>query len=194
MIMTSDETLRQWYGEDEVLAALGELSQADIDQMLGFVRFRLIGNAARPGYVEVEDLFIDAVIRTMLRKRTWARGVGVFNHFFAVMRSIGHQRFKQAGRGTPLSECVAASHDWSPSALDARTTLARLKEQLSGDGVALSVLESMKDEVRPFGAQQSLGITADVYWAARKRIRRSAERLAGAPVPKRRVLTATNRR
>ena len=187
MVMTSDETFRQWYGKDEVLAALSALSQEDFDQIVSFARSRLIGNAARPGYVEVEDLFVDAVVRTMMRTRHWSRGVGVFNHLFAVMRSIGHHRLKQANRFTPLSEFETTPQNQNPSAVDARTILARLREQLRYDAVALSILSSMTDEVHPRSAQEDLGVNADVYWAARKRIRRLAERLAGAPVPKRRA-------
>jgi hypothetical protein len=58
--------------------------------------------------------------------------------------------------------------------LDAQTSVARLKEQLRGDAIALNILESMMDEMRPRDTQQFLGISAEVYWAARKRIRRQA--------------------
>jgi len=179
--MIANETPSQCYGDDEIFAALAALSQEDFDRMLRFARSRLVGHVSRPGYVEVEDLFVDAVVRTMMRKRHWARGVGVFNHFFAVMRSMGHQRFKQANRFTQLGEFPVTPQNQNLSALDARTTVARLKEQLRSDAVALTVLGSMTDEVNPRCAQATLGINADVYWAARKRIRRAAERLTGGP-------------
>jgi hypothetical protein len=193
MIMTFDEIPNQWYGEDEILAALAALSQEDFDQIVSFARSRLIGNTARPGYVEVEDLFVDAVVRTMMRKRRWTRGVGAFNHFFAVMRSIGHQRFKQANRFTPLGEFAVAPQNQNLSALDARTIVARLREQLQSDAVALNILGSMADEVNPRCAQETLGIGADVYWAARKRIRRAAEGLTCGPASQRRA-SVTGRR
>jgi hypothetical protein len=177
--------LDQCYDEDEIFAALHHLSKEEITQIQSFARFRLMGKAERPGHVEVEDLFIDAAIRTMERERSWKRGVSLFSHFFAVMRSIGHQRFKQAGRYTSLSELIAASQNWNLSALDAQITVARLKEQLRGDAIALNILESMMDEIRPRHTQQSMGISAEVYWAARKRIRRQAENLPGAPFPSR---------
>jgi hypothetical protein len=179
----------QCYGTAEIFAALRELSMEEITQIQNFARFHLIG-AERPGHVEVWDLFIDAAIRTMERKRSWKRGVTVFNHFFAVMRSIRHQRFKQAARYTPLNELVAASQNRSLSALDAQTTVALLKEQLRGDAIALDILASMMDETRPRDTQQSMGISAEVYWAARKRIRRQAENLAGAPCSHRRASAA----
>jgi hypothetical protein len=96
-----------------------------------------------------------------------------------VMRSIGHQRLKQAGRYMPLNERVEAPQHWSLSALDAQTTVARLRQRLRGDAIALNILESMMDEMRPRDTQQSLSISAEVYWAARKRIRRRAEDLTG---------------
>lgn len=182
---TIARTLDQCYGEDEIFTALRVLSEEEIKQMLSFARFRLMGNTARPGYVEVEDLFIDAVIRTMQRKRKWTRSVSGFNHFFAVMRSISHQRVKQAGRYTPLNEQVAASQNWSLSSLDAQTSVTRLKERLRDDVIALNILESMMDDMRPRDAQQSLRISAEVYWAARKRIRRLAEHLPDAPCSRR---------
>jgi DNA-directed RNA polymerase specialized sigma24 family protein len=153
---------------------------------LSFARSRLIGSAARPGYLEVEDLFADAVVRTMMRKRHWTRGVGVFHHFFAVMRSICHQRLKQSNRFTALSESAATPQNQSLSALDARSIVARLKEQLRSDAVALNILGTMTDEADPRCAQKTLGINAGVYWAARKRIRRAAEGLTRGPALQRR--------
>jgi hypothetical protein len=170
----------QYYDKDEILSALRDLSAGEIKQMQRFARFHLVGNSGRPCQIEVEDLFGDATIRTMEQKRRWKRGVGIFNHFFAVMRSIGHQRFKQASRYAPLNQFVAASQDLSLSTLDAQTNVDRLKAELRGDAIALNVLESMLDEMAPRETRQSLGISAGVYWAARKRIRRRAEDLPGA--------------
>ena len=184
----------QCYGEDEIFAALGKLSQEEITRIQSFARFRLMGGAERPGHVEAEDLFIDAAIRTMERERRWTRGVSAFNHFFAVMRSSGHQRRKQASRYMPLNEDVAASQNWSPSALDAQAIVTRLKEQLRGDAIALNILESISDEVSPRCTRQTLGINAKVYWAARKRIRRLAESLPGACHFQRRATATRGRR
>ena len=119
----------------------------------------------------------------MGRKRRWKHGVSRCNQFLAVIRSIGNQRFKQADRYTRLNEDVAASPRKSLSALDAQTIVARLKEELRGDAIALNILESMREEMRPRQARQSLGINSKVYWAARKRIRRRAENLPGARCP-----------
>jgi hypothetical protein len=165
--------LDEYYDEEEILAALRDLSEEEIKQIQRLARIRM-GNTARPGHVEVEDLFIEAAIRTMERKRRWKRGVSISIHFLAVMRSICHQRFKQAGRYTSLSDVIAEPHNWSLSILDAQTIVARLKEKLRDDAIALKVLESMRDETRPRNAQRCLGISDRVYWAARKRIRRHA--------------------
>lgn len=170
----------QYYEKDEVLAALGNLSDTEVKRMVSSARIRLMGNSARPGHVEADDLFNDAVIRTMKLTRRWKRGVTPFTHLFKTMQSIGHQRFKQAATFTPLSETVGESPNRSLAILDAQTSVARLKEQLQGNEVALSVLESMMDDMRPRHAQVTLDISAEVYWAARKRIRRLAVRLRGA--------------
>ena len=66
--------------------------------------------------------------------------------------------------------------------MDAKASVARLNEQLRGDAIALNILDSMMDEMRPRDTQRFLGIRAEVYWAARKRIRRQAENLPGAPL------------
>jgi hypothetical protein len=171
------------YTDNEILASFHALTDEEIAQLQSFARYRLMGKTGRYGHVEVGDLFIDAAIRTMEGKRSWTRGVSRFNHLFAVMRSIGCQRFKQAARQMPLDELVAAPQHWSLSALDAQASVARLKEQLRGDVIALNILDSMMSEMRPRDTQRFLGISAEVYWAARKRIRRQAENLRGAPLP-----------
>jgi hypothetical protein len=170
---------RTHYDNQEVFAALRDLSMEEIRRIQSFARFRL-GGQTRPGHVEVEDLFADATIRTMARKRRWKRGVSSFNYFVAAIRSIGHQGFKQAVRYEPLSDVFPAAQGGDVSAGEALVIVARLKEQLCGDAMALEVLESMMDEMRPRRAQQSMGISAKVYWAARKRIRRRAEQLPAA--------------
>ena len=168
-------------GQEEVLAAFQGLSQKEIERIVSFVRFRLTGYSTGYGHVEVEDLFMDAVIRTMQQKRKWKRGVDTFNHCVAVMRSLGNQRRKQAIRQMPASEVVSGSESRTLAKLDAQASVCRLLQRLRGDVVALSVLEAMMGEIRPKASQLSLGITARVYWAARKRIRRAAEDLIGAP-------------
>jgi hypothetical protein len=177
---------RHYYENAEIFAALGDLSQKEIKRIQCIARHRLAGKTLRPGRIDADDLFMDAAIRTMQRKRTWTRGVSVCNHFLGVMRSIGHQRHKQAARYVPLNELVAASPGESLSAIDAQANVARLKEKLQKDAVGLSVLESMMDEMRPRNAQLFLGINDKIYWAARKRIRRIAEKLPGAPYHQRR--------
>jgi hypothetical protein len=179
----------KYYDKEEIISALRALSDEDIDQMLRFTRFRLMRNTARTAGVEAEDLFIDAAIRTIEQKRRWKREVSLFNHFVAVMRSIGHRRLKQASRYTRLNELVAAPQDWSPSALDAQNDIGRLRAQLRGDGIALDILGTMMDEMRPRDAQRLLGISVEVYWAARKRIRRQATNLPGAPAQAARTQT-----
>lgn len=173
--------LGQCYDQNEILAGINGFSEEEIKriQSLARFRFRLMGQAGRAGHVEVEDLFIEAAIRTIERKRRWKRGVTAFNHFLAVMRSIAHQRFKQAGRFTSLNELIAESENTSSSASDAQASVARLREQLRGDAIALNILESMMDEMPARNTQRFLGITAEIYWAARKRIRRAARNLRG---------------
>lgn len=171
----------EYYTEDEIFSLLTTLTDKEIERLKNFARFRLLGKTARPGHIEVDDLFIDAAIGTIERRRKWKRGVRPFNHFFGVMRSINHQRLKQAGRYISLSDLIADPRNWNLSGMDAQTDLAQLKERLQGDVIALSILEMMMDEMDPREAQQLLGISANVYWAARKRIRRAADNLPGAP-------------
>jgi DNA-directed RNA polymerase specialized sigma24 family protein len=168
----------KYHGKDEILAALHDLSKDEMNRLTMLARC-MVRNTARGGYVEAEDLFMDATVRTLRQTRRWKRSVSRFDHLLGVMRSIAHQRLKQSSRYVTLNELIAAPQGWNVSALDAHSIVVRLKDQLSGDAVALSVLESMADKMRPRNAQRSLGISTKVYWAARKRIRRRAEDLPG---------------
>jgi hypothetical protein len=170
----------EYHDENEVLAAIHGLSDKEIARMLGFARFRLMGDSGRFGDADTEDLFIDAVIRTMEGKRRWKLGVSLFNHFVAVMRSIGHQRYKRASRCVPLDDSIAETKQ-EFSIVDAKSNVARLKDRLHGDSMALRVLETMMDGLSPRDARILLGMSDEVYWAARKRIRRVAYTLPGAP-------------
>ena len=171
---------RPCYDKAEIVAALHDLSEEEIKRMQRFARFRITGNGVSLGCADVEDLFQEAVLRTMEQRRSWPRDVSIFDHFFGVMKSIGHQFRKEAGRCSPLNETVAASQHCSLSALDAQAAVAWLEEELSGNAIPLEVLESMLDEMPARDTQRCLGVSADIYWAARKKIRRSAEKLPRA--------------
>ena len=170
----------KYYDRDEIFAALLDLSKGEMNRLTRLARC-IVRNTARAGYVEAEDLFMDATVRTLKQTRRWKRTVSRFDHLVGVMRSIAHQRLKQSSRYVTLNELIAAPQSWDVSAADAQTIIVCLKEQLSADGIALSVLESMADEMGPRNAQLCLGISDKVYWAARKRIRRLAENLPGVP-------------
>lgn len=92
------------------------------------------------------------------------------------MRSISHNWFEQAGKYSELTE-VRASFPSLDSALDAQSCMDWIRERLREDElhVALRVLDCWLNGNTAAETQQILGISQDVYWAARKQIRRRAE-------------------
>jgi DNA-directed RNA polymerase specialized sigma24 family protein len=126
-------------------------------------------------HADAEDMLNEAVTRTLEpERRRWKRGISIHDHLLGCMRSIANEFFQKANR-QPASELLD-SHPADPyrpdAALDARRHIHDLLHHLEGDVVALDVLQTLRDELLPPDAQDKLGITADVYWAARKRILR----------------------
>jgi len=153
-------------------AALDALSDREIARLVGFARFRIM-RASRCGDTDAEDLFADAALLTLKMKRKWRRGISIFNHLVFLMRNICACRSKCASKYVPISDLQPAP-TIAQSAVDAEESIASLERALEGDSIALEVLETMRSEVAPRHAQKQLRISAAVYWAARKRIRRLA--------------------
>jgi RNA polymerase sigma-70 factor (ECF subfamily) len=123
-----------------------------------------------------KELLHEALVKTLEGTRPWRRGVQFTHHLFGCMRSISHNWFEQAVRHSELSD-VRSSFPSVDSALDAQNCIGWIRECLRQDGlsVALRVLDCWLDGNTAAETQEILGIPQDVYWAARKQIRRRAE-------------------
>lgn len=160
------------HDEAEVAAALDALSDREIARLVGFARFRIM-RASRCADTDAEDLFADAALLTLKMKRKWRRGISLFNHLVFLMRNICAHRSKCAAKYVPILDSHPAP-TVAQSTVDAEECIASLERALQGDSIALEVLETMRSEIAPRHAQKQLRISAAVYWAARKRIRRLA--------------------
>jgi hypothetical protein len=164
------------HDQAEVAAALAALTDNEIKRLIAFAHLRIVGISGRNGDTDAEDLFGEAALLTFNMKRKWRRGITLFNHLAATMRSIGDHRFERARRYVPISDSQPAPII-AQSAIDAENYIASLEEALEEDSIALEVLETMGCRIPARDAQKQLRISAEVYWAARKRIRRRIEAL-----------------
>jgi DNA-directed RNA polymerase specialized sigma24 family protein len=169
--------------EAEIIAALEALSDTDIRHLVGFARYRILGLRGAADEAEADDLFSEAVMQTLKLKRKWKRGISFRNHLIACMRSIASSRFKRASRNVQLSPDQPDHFPALILILDAETKVHRLRGQLelAKDATAQQVLATLFDGLSPKQAQELLHMRPEVYQAARKRIRRLADKLFGAP-------------
>lgn len=160
----------------EVIAALDALSDTDIRYLVAFARRRILG-------ADPDDLCGDAIVQTLKLRRKWRRGVSMRNHLIACMRSIASSRFRRAIQQIELPPDQPGPFSPPELALDARANAKRLREELlrTKDAVALAVLDTVSDGLAPKKAQELLSMRPKVYDAARKRIRRLADKLFRSP-------------
>jgi DNA-directed RNA polymerase specialized sigma24 family protein len=165
--------------EAEIISALTALSDTDIRYLANFARYRILGIRCKADEADADDLFSEAVLQTLKFKRKWKRGVSLRNHLIACMRSIASSRFKRAGRNVELPHDQPAPFSAPELILDARAQSERLRLQLTKDATAQEVLTTLSDGLPPKQALEILHMRPKVYQAARKRIRRLAEKLFG---------------
>jgi DNA-directed RNA polymerase specialized sigma24 family protein len=158
----------KYYTKAEVIATLGALTDTDIARLVDFARYRFLG-------ADHNGLVSDALMQTFTLKRKWKRGVTMRNHLIACMRSIASNRLKREKRNVELSPEHPALPTHMERVLDAKANVKRLREELRDDVIAHAVLNSLG--LKPKQAQNLLKMRPDVYEAARKRIRRLADKL-----------------
>lgn len=186
--------------EAEIIAALDALSDTDIRYLVGFARYRILGLRGKADEADADDLFSEAVTQTLNVRRNlkappasspevparrrgirkWKRGVSFRNHLIACMRSNANSRFKRASRNVELPPEHPAPSSDPEHVLDAITNVKRLRDHLREDAVADEVLTTLLDGFSPKLARELLHMRPEVYEAARKRIRRLAEKLLGS--------------
>lgn len=177
----------KYHEKEEVLAAFCALSPAELERLRSYARIRMIPVRHRLHDADAEDLLHEALVKTLDGKtRRWRRGVSFMHHMAACMSSIVNNWFEQAGKYQDMQGFEGSDADADPSGdpalrFDAQERINRLRSELEDDGIALSVMETMMDGRSPVEAQAFLRVDNDVYWAARKRVRRCAQRLFRSP-------------
>jgi DNA-directed RNA polymerase specialized sigma24 family protein len=164
----------------ELIAAIDNLSRGDTELLKKYAHAQIMRVNGTVHAADLKDLMQEAMTRTLLRKRTWNRRVPIVQHLMGCMRSIASDWCKQDRRYTELS----GSHASIPSSeveIAGEAFSERLRSRLQGNSVALSVLETLFDDDSPAVVQKALNISDKAYWAARKRIRRQADRLLLQP-------------
>jgi hypothetical protein len=156
----------------EVAAGLGVLTNTEIKRLIAIAQIRVVGLSGRNGDTDAGDLLGEAALLTLNMKRKWRCGISLFNHLLATMRSIGHHRFERADKYVPISDLHPAPPPVDSVTLIAQKNIERLEQALEGDSLALAVLETLNAKIGAADAQDQLCMTPEVYWAARKRIRR----------------------
>lgn len=84
------------YDREEACQRLREMTQADKNKAMAYAG--VVSSLAR-GEFEPEDLFYEAINRTMEGRRNWKRSMGVAEHLYGAMRSIQSSWLKSQKRG-----------------------------------------------------------------------------------------------
>jgi DNA-directed RNA polymerase specialized sigma24 family protein len=174
----------EYYDKAEVLAAFVALPAADLAHLMRYARLRMFPLSGRLRDADAQDLLHEALVKTLDGTRRWRRAVPLDQHLVGCMSSIANNWFEQAGKFQDIQgfEGSSADADASPdlaSQFDAQEKIDQIRRVLEeeNDATALSVLDTMLDGRTPAEAKALLGINDGVYWAARKLVRRRAERL-----------------
>jgi hypothetical protein len=170
----------------EFLGAVGSLVREDIEVLLSYAHYRMLRVRGRVLHSDAEDLLSEAIIRTRDGRRTWNyRNIPFRIHLIGCMSSIAYEWSKKGSKYVALSDTQASKYNLEAE-VDAKLNVARLRQCLEDDSVALSVLETVMQGLTAKEAQESLNFNAHVYQAARKRLKRHYDRLFGPKQDKKR--------
>jgi DNA-directed RNA polymerase specialized sigma24 family protein len=165
----------------ECIAAVEELCKDDwrLGRLRSYARFLVFGLRGALQYAEADDLLHEAIIRTLEGKRKWKVWVvGFDGHLRGCMRSIADQYATEAARYTKDSLPDLPVED--PPYRDHRMRMAIFDEarsRLTGEAIALAVLNHLLDGLTPAEVQAVLNIDVDLYNAARAKISRRLHRI-----------------
>jgi len=161
----------------EILNAFRALTQIETRRLTGYARVKMISVRQRVFYADAEDLLQEALGKTLEGTRKWNRKVSFFQHLIGSMSSIAQNWCKKGSHETPLADEEPAdpessfSLDWS---IDAQAYINQIRQMLEDKPVARKVLGVWMEGHTPAETQALLNISNEVYWAARKQIRRDA--------------------
>jgi DNA-directed RNA polymerase specialized sigma24 family protein len=161
----------------EILDAFRALSPVEMRRLKGYASVKMISVRERVFYADGGDLLQEALGKTLEGTRKWNRKVSFFYHLIGSMSSIAQNWCQKGSHETPLADEEPAdpkpslSLDWS---IDAQAYINQIRQMLEDKPVAREVLEAWMEGHTPAETQALLNISKEVYWAARKQIRRDA--------------------
>ena len=160
----------------EARSAIENLQDTDYKDLMIFAR-RFAKNKLKGTVIEPDDLFQQAILKTLDGRRRWNRRVSIIEHLDGVMKSdSGHEVDKRAVRGfSQLPEHNVEPIDQQPSPevlLLIRDELKDLLDLFDGDEIALKLLHLKRDGFSASEIQLELGIEKRHYETVNKRIRR----------------------
>lgn len=181
----------------EVAAALRSLGEAELLRIEQFARFRAYGLP----WLDWQDLFHEAISRTLAGERRWPRHVPFVVYLRECMRSIAHEELRQRSEGPVTTEAelllpdAPAEQDLIASAVDpaagpermlaASEAVDAIFSAFSDDQEAQDVLSGLAEGLTPDEVCASSGMTRTQYESAQKRIRRRLARSQRDAEPKR---------
>lgn len=157
-----------------VIKALHTLSESDVlklQRYADFVALRLRGEVFHAGS---QDLFQEAIARTMDDRRKQTVGVDIVTHLKGAIRSIANEYRVDAAREYAYSKIVGSDRATGSDSMDeeAEEILQRVRIRLKADKEALRVFDLLREGYTAAEIRKLLGIDAATYEAARKTIYR----------------------
>jgi len=156
---------------EEICAAINDLSTADLHSLKKFAIWTASGC---PGAWDHNDLLQESIRATLDDdRRHWSASVDFVTHLRGCIRSLAHSWRKRSC----LDNATAAASGTSQVSSDEPRLIAsqmidRILGLFRGDPVASAIVEALMDREPKNETTARLGITQNVYEAARKRIGR----------------------
>lgn len=175
--------------QEEILAAMNALTDAQSLKLRNFARFRINGLGRRSGGRDYEDLLGEAFKATLARDRRWNKAISFFQHMLGAMSSISDHWKKKfdtgEGRiGVPVSWPNSNGEENSlplhiPSTepdceciLSAKQELEEVEQLFTDDPLIREIIDGLRDKMPGPDIQQILGLSQVEYETAVKRMRR----------------------
>lgn len=157
--------------------ALGSLPQADLVRLSRIARLRALGLAG----TDAEDLLNEAIVRVLDGRRRWPLDVPMVAFLAQVMRSIADEEREREGRSAAgeWDDMAGLADDQPepPRAIDAKERLDTVFARFAGDGDVLALIDGHAEDETTAETRARTGMDAKRYDAARKRLKRTLEKM-----------------
>jgi DNA-directed RNA polymerase specialized sigma24 family protein len=152
---------------EEITTAINGLSISDREALN---RFAIWTARGCPGHWDYKDLVQESIRATIEGRRTWSVSVDFPTHLRGCVRSLAHSWRKSQSL---IDNIPSGPHVSSfEQRVIAAETIEKILSLFCGDLVGLVIIEALMDGESPHETIARLGISSNVYAAARRRIRR----------------------